>query len=128
MLIRLRPGWQRPGVAEGRSEAPAQVVKTASTEFWQAVNRSGVLQRRWDDEAVVLSSGSGATHLLSSDASKVLSVLIEARTPLSVANISGTLSAPSGTESFQADPEVDAAVSTILHELQRIGLVQVETP
>ncbi|NWG75126.1 MAG: HPr-rel-A system PqqD family peptide chaperone [Rubrivivax sp.] len=72
---------------------------------------------RWGGSCVIFDAESGNTHLLDEYASQILTILFEAREPLSQATIFSSLPAEARRTWEEAD------VAEVLDELVRMGIV-----
>lgn len=75
--------------------------------------------RELDDEIVVRSESTGATHLLESLTAELLHTLARTRTPLTVQELAGRLA-----EEGEAPGELSKSIEATLSELHRLGLVE----
>ena len=87
---------------------------------WRSLPSDAIASRELDGEFVVRNERSGSTHLLGPLGGRILQVLLEADTALSVADIAGALGdRPAASDGY-------AAIDAVLAEFQRLGLAEPE--
>jgi PqqD family protein of HPr-rel-A system len=94
-----------------------------STLRWSSVPPEAIAWREWDGEFVVRNERSGSTHLLGPLGGRVLQILLQADTALSVADIAAAVDDPSDA---LAAPDRYAPIDAVLAEFQRLGLAEPE--
>lgn len=98
-------------------------MSSALAPHWRSVPPDAIAWREWDGEYVVRNERSGSTHLLGPLGGRVLQVLLQADTALSVADIAAAVDDPSD---IVAAPDRYAAIDAVLAEFERLGLAEPE--
>ena len=98
-------------------------MSSAPAPHWRSVPPDAIAWREWDGEYVVRNERSGSTHLLGPLGGRVLQILLQADTPLSVADIAAAVDNPSDAG---AAPDRYAPFDAVLAEFQRLGLAEPE--
>ena len=100
-------------------------MPSASTPVWRCVPPDAIVWREWDGDVVVRNERSGSSHLLGPLAGRVLQILLESESALSVADIAARLGDP---QAVAADSEWRAAIDEVLVEFHRLELAEPARP
>ena len=98
---------------------------SASAPHWRCVPPDAIVWHEWDGEFVVRNERSGSSHLLGALAGRVLQVLLEAESALSVGSIAARVGDP---QAAAADSDGCAAIDEVLAEFHRLELAQPDGP
>jgi PqqD family protein of HPr-rel-A system len=96
-------------------------MPSASAPVWQCISPDAVVWREWDDEFVVRNERSGSSHLLGPLAGRVLQILLESDTAMSVSDIANQLGDERPTS---PDSEWLGAIQNVLAEFHRLELAE----
>jgi PqqD family protein of HPr-rel-A system len=94
-------------------------MPTAGHSVWKVNGATTLHWRRYDDECVVFSSGSGDIHLLNTLAAEALRVLEEA--PGAALDVAARVASRGDLE---LDHDLVSEIEKLLAELDRVGLIE----
>lgn len=92
--------------------------------LWSSRKARGCCWREWDDGVAVFSESSAATNLLSPLAGAVFLAIVEADGPLSETEVLALFANRASAAPVADDSGDSAAISLVLTELEKIGLIE----